>query len=251
MPETRRPSDAQRIAPDVDPLWVDAFVLEARLRDVPGDRIGDALAEVDTHCRDGDEPAHVAFGDPAAYARTVAETYPAPRPSWLPHLGPLVVQVAGMVAVITAVGELARGGDVTLTWGLLAMFAVVVAGCGALTLLADRVLALVVRRPLVAAVAVGAGVTAALVPSALLLQIDAPVAVVPAPAALVGGLLLLAAGIATELVLARGGRTADPVVAPGQEPPRRRTNLLLPGTVLAWTVIGSAVVWVIGATSGS
>lgn len=196
MPDPHRPTDAQRIAPDVDPRWVDAFVLEARLRDVPGERIGDALAEVDAHCRDSGEPAGEAFGDPGAYARAVAETYPTPRPAWLPHLAPLVVEIAGMVVVITAVGELARGRDVTITWGLLAMLAVLVAGCGLVALLADRVLELIVRRPLVAAVAVGAAATAVLVPSVLLLQVDAPVAVVPAPAALVAGLLLLGAGIA-------------------------------------------------------
>jgi len=250
VPDTHRPTDAQRIAPDVDPRWVDAFVLEARLRDVPGERIGDALAEVGAHCRDSGEPAGEAFGDPAAYARAVAETYPAPRPAWLPHLAPLVVEIAGMVVVITAVGELARGREVTVTWGLLAMLAVLVAGCGLVALLAGRVLELVVRRPLVAAAAVGAGATAVLVPSVLLLQLDAPVAVVPAPGALAAGLLLLGAGIAADVLLARRGRTADPVVGPGQEPAPRRAAMLLPWTVLAWTAVGSVVVGVAGAVSG-
>lgn len=250
MPDTHRPTDAQRIAPDVDPRWVDAFVLEARLRDVPGDRIGDALAEVGAHCRDSGEPADVGFGDPTAYARAVAETFPTPRPSWLPHLAPLVVEITGMVVVITAVGELARGRDVTVTWGLLAMLAVLVAGCGVVALLGGRLLELIVRRPVVAAVGLGAAATAVLVPAALLLQIDAPVAVAPAPVALAGGVLLLAAGIAADVTLARRGRTADPVVGPGEQATPRRAAPLLPLTVLAWTAIGCVVVGVVGATSG-
>ncbi|QZN85520.1 hypothetical protein [Cellulomonas sp. C5510] len=250
MPDTRHPTDAQQIASAVDPGWVDAFVLEARLRDVPGERIGDALAEIDAHCRDSGEPAHVAFGDPAAYARTVAETFPTPRPRWWPHLAPLAVELAGMTTVITAVGEIARGGDVTLTWGHLAMLAVVAAGCGLLARGADRLLELIVRRPLVAAVAVGAGVTAALVPSALLLRIEAPIAHLPAPAALGAGLLLLATGVGADVVLGRRGRTADPVVGPREEAAPQRVSMLLPWTVLAWTAIGSVVVAVIGAGSG-
>lgn len=251
MPDTRRPTGAQQIAPAVDPGWVDAFVLEARLRDVPGERIGDALAEIDAHCRDSGEPEHVAFGDPAAYARTVAETFPAPRTRWWPHLAPLAAEMLGMTTVITAVGGTARGGDVTLSWGLVAMLAVVAAGCGLLVRRADRVLGLIVRRPVVAAVTVGAGVTAALVPAALLLRIEAPIAHLPAPAALVAGLLLLATGIGAEVVLGRRGRTADPVVGPREEAAPRRVRMLLPWTVLAWTAIGSVVVAVIGAGSGS
>lgn len=250
MPDTRHPTDARRIAPAVDPAWSEELVLEARLRDVPGDRIGDALAEIDAHCRDSGEPAHVAFGDPAAYARTLAETFPTPRPRWWPHLAPLAVEIVGMTTVITAVGEIARGGDVTLTWGLVAMLAVVAAGCGLLVRRADRLLELIVRRPLVAAVTVGAGVTAALVPSALLLRVEAPIAHVPAPAALGAGLLLLAVGIGAEVVLGRRGRTSDPVVGPGEEAAPRRVSMLLPWTVLPWTVIGSVVVAVIGAGSG-
>lgn len=250
MPETRRPSDAQRIAPGVDPRWLDDFVLEARLRDVPGDRIGDALSEVEAHCRDSGDPAPTAFGDATAYARTIAETYPTARPTTpLRNLGPLGVEIAGMTAVITAVGELARGRDVTLTWGWLAMLAVLAVGCVVVALLGDRLLELVVRRPLVGAFAVGAGVTAALVPSVLLLRIEAPVADLPAPAALGAGLLLLAVGIALDLARSRRGQAVDPVTAPGQEPPARRFSMLLPWTVLAWTTVGAAVVAVIGVTT--
>lgn len=251
MTDRNRSSDIQLIASEVEPQWVQEFVLEARLSDVPGDRIGDALAEVNAHCRDSGEPARSTFGDPGAYARTIAETFPVPRPSRSRHLGPLVVQIAGMVTVIKAVGELARGGEVTVTWGFLAMLVVIVAWCGLLTLIANRVLELIVRRPLLAAGGIGAACAAAVVPSVLLLRIDAQVVVITAPVALAIGLILLAVGIARELMVTRDAREIDPVVTPGQQAPARRMHLLMPATVIAWTLIGSAVVTVAGVTSGA
>jgi hypothetical protein len=113
-----------------------------------------------------------------------------------------------------------------------------------------RLVALTGGRPVGAGVGRGAAATAVLVPAALLLQIDATVAVAPAPVALAGGVLLLAAGIAADVTLARRGRTADPVVGPGEQATPRRAAPLLPLTVLAWTAIGCVVVGVVGATSG-
>jgi hypothetical protein len=219
VPSTRwtRPTIAQDIAPHVEEAWADAFVLEARLLDVPG-----------------------------GYARSIAELAPRPRASVLPHLGPLALEIAGLVTVITAVGELARGGQVAVTWGVVAMLAVLLVGCGAVAVVADRLLGFVVRRPVVAAAAFGAAATAVLVPSVLLLQWEAPLVVVPAPLAGGVGLALLAGGIAATLLLDRRGRLADPVVGPGQTARRARSGLgLMPWTVLAWTAIGSVVVWVV------
>lgn len=53
--------------------WRDAFVLRARMRDVPGERIGEALAEVEAHCAESGETPDEAFGDPVAYAQTLAD----------------------------------------------------------------------------------------------------------------------------------------------------------------------------------
>src|SRR5262245_36541409 len=52
--------------------WREAFVLQLRLRDVPGARIGEALAEVETHCADSGHSPLEAFGDPKAYAESLA-----------------------------------------------------------------------------------------------------------------------------------------------------------------------------------
>jgi hypothetical protein len=51
-----------------DDAWRDAFVLELRLRGVPGTVIGEALAEVDAHCADSGQTPAEAFGDPVRYA---------------------------------------------------------------------------------------------------------------------------------------------------------------------------------------
>jgi uncharacterized membrane-anchored protein len=53
------------------------LLIQLRLRDVPGDRIGQILAEVETHVADtGLDPVD-AFGEPGEYAATYAATYAA------------------------------------------------------------------------------------------------------------------------------------------------------------------------------
>lgn len=48
--------------------WCRDFVLELRLRDVPGPVIGERLAEVEVHCTESGETPAEAFGDPTGYA---------------------------------------------------------------------------------------------------------------------------------------------------------------------------------------
>jgi hypothetical protein len=55
----------------LDP-WRDAFVLVLRLSDVSGAAIGDALAQVNSHCTESGQSPADAFGDPRAYATEVA-----------------------------------------------------------------------------------------------------------------------------------------------------------------------------------
>lgn len=51
--------------------WVDPFIVELRLDNVPGAAIGDALETVHAHCADSGETPHEAFGDPKDYARSL------------------------------------------------------------------------------------------------------------------------------------------------------------------------------------
>lgn len=52
--------------------YTDDLALELRLLDVPGDRIGQILAEVEAHVADTDEDPVDAFGDAREYARQFA-----------------------------------------------------------------------------------------------------------------------------------------------------------------------------------
>lgn len=51
--------------------WVEPFIMELRLANVPGTAIGDALETVRTHCADSGETPRDAFGDPKDYARSL------------------------------------------------------------------------------------------------------------------------------------------------------------------------------------
>lgn len=236
---------ASEIAPEVDPAWADAFLLEARLLEVPGDRIGDALKEVDAHCRDSGASAAAAFGEPEAYARSIAAASPRVRGSWSVHLAPLGVQIAGMSAVIMAVGALARAEPVTLTWGSIALVAVVLVGSWLVGLALDRALRAVLRRPIVSALALGATATTIIGIAALAGQwLDAPIATVPAGAVGIGGGVLLAAGIAAEGLVGRSGIADDPIVDPTRAAPRRR-GALGGWLVLGWTALGCLAVWLL------
>ena len=72
------------------------------MRDISGPRIGEILAEVDTHCADSGEEPREAFGDPIAYARSFEFPAPAPR-------GQLVARalVGGFAAAAGALALLA------------------------------------------------------------------------------------------------------------------------------------------------
>ncbi len=89
----------------LDP-WRDDFVIALRLRDVPGRRIGDALALVDAHCTDSGEEPQEAFGDPVAYATQVADQV---RPvDLVSGMSPLRAGLPGL-AVLLAVPALLSG----------------------------------------------------------------------------------------------------------------------------------------------
>lgn len=48
--------------------WRDTLVYHLRMDDIPGDRIGDILLEVESHLAETGETPQEAFGDPKAYA---------------------------------------------------------------------------------------------------------------------------------------------------------------------------------------
>jgi hypothetical protein len=86
------------IAPDVNPQWADAFVVELRLAGVSGRDIGAALAEVESHVAASGLDVQETFGDPRAYAQALdLRSDPSQSPREIARLvWPILVQVAGM-----------------------------------------------------------------------------------------------------------------------------------------------------------
>ncbi len=58
--------------------WSDDLLLALRLRDVPGPRIGEVLAEAESHVAETGEDPRQAFGEPDEYADRVAEALGVP-----------------------------------------------------------------------------------------------------------------------------------------------------------------------------
>lgn len=204
-------------APHVDEDWADAFVLELRLLDVHGTVIGDALAEVDSHCADSGEGARETFGDPVEYARSL-DLPRMPDAGWrglVPVLVPVGVQLAGMFAVASSARPWRLGEPVQITLQDVLGGVVLVLAIAALAVWADQILRAFVARPIVAAMGFGA-VTLAVVLPGVLFGFPQPMGTVPALVALAAGIVLLALGCALEL--RRQDNDADPVVDPRTTP---------------------------------
>ena len=103
--------------------WRDSFVLELRLRNVTGSRIGDMLAQVDAHGADSGEEPEQAFGDPVDYAAHVAEEVPpadliadvSPR-----RVGQIAItMLLGVQTLLAGVAGLGHGGPAVFSVGSL------------------------------------------------------------------------------------------------------------------------------------
>ena len=68
-----------RTMKDTHQAWCDDLVLALRLRDVPGPRIGEVLAEMQSHVAETGEDPRSAFGTPRQYAAEVAGALGMPR----------------------------------------------------------------------------------------------------------------------------------------------------------------------------
>ncbi|MBN6754127.1 hypothetical protein JRG18_11000 [Kocuria palustris] len=87
--------------------WCDDFVLELRLRDVPGARIGDHLAEVESHCIETGTDPEDAFGDAREYAQEVGDADEPTRDTGV--LRVTLISLAALVVFLT-------GNDATNRW---------------------------------------------------------------------------------------------------------------------------------------
>ena len=221
-----------------DTTWETDFVLELRMLDVDGRRIGDALEQVRAHCAESGESAPEAFGEPVAYARNLE--LPAVPVRLAGVLVRSLVGLAGMFLTLAAVRAWQSAQPFTLTAGLLVEVGVVALAVG----LAARYLRTVVDRP-VRAIAVAVLLAAAVTAGQLL---TAAVAQVPArPVVAVGVAMLLAAAITEHRSAVRA---ADPVVSPVDAAASararraaRRTSVLSAWLLPAGTAVLAAVGW--------
>lgn len=146
---TRRHTIARGLAPHVDPVWAEEFAIELRLLGVGGNRIGDALSEVDSHCADSEESAPRAFGDPAEYARSLqlpTDTDASAR-ALLRSALPTVLQVLGMFILMFGFTAWRQSGQFEITSADLVTVTVFLLEVLVLVRLADPVLRLLTHRP--------------------------------------------------------------------------------------------------------
>lgn len=230
---------AQHRRTDAD--WETDFVVELRLLDVDGRLIGDALEEVRGHCAESGESPVAAFGDPAAYARSLA------LPSEPARLGRVVVLslvgLAGMQLTLSSLMSWLADEPFTLTVGLLVAAGLVMT----VVLLLARHLRGVIEHP-VRSLLVGALMLAGAVAAGELLT--GAVARLPAPPVLAIGIAML---LGPALLEHRdAARTADPVVSPVDPAAAarttasaRRTGLLTAWLLPAATAVLAAAVWLL------
>ncbi|MCZ2823048.1 MULTISPECIES: HAAS signaling domain-containing protein [unclassified Modestobacter] len=133
-----------------DQAYSDDLLLALRLRDVPGTRIGEVLAEVQSHVAETGEDPRQAFGEPKQYADEVAEALGLQRGRGWRHLltgltwAHLVVTVViGVASFLLAdsLWALGAGEDAAfgVPAGLMAAGAVVVlAACAAWVVATSR-----------------------------------------------------------------------------------------------------------------
>ncbi|HET9658282.1 MAG TPA: hypothetical protein VFP72_23220, partial [Kineosporiaceae bacterium] len=92
--------------------WREALVLQLRLARVRGDRIGEVLAEVESHCAESGESPAEAFGDAEDYARKVVANRPPEDlvPEIRPHrlVGLALDVMIGIPTLLSAVDGLAH-----------------------------------------------------------------------------------------------------------------------------------------------
>jgi hypothetical protein len=110
-----------------DQAWCDDLLLALRLRDVPGARIGEVLAEVQSHLAETGEDPREAFGEPREYADQVAAALGLPAHGagiWRPLVRSLswrdlvIALVFGLASFVLADGLWSLGAGESALFGL-------------------------------------------------------------------------------------------------------------------------------------
>ncbi len=95
--------------------WTDDFVIELRLADVPGSRIGDELATVQAHCEETGESPEKAFGSAKEYAQSLGYSLQeSTGGEYLAASVPVLLQVLVMLPLTSAVIAWVQGHNFTM-----------------------------------------------------------------------------------------------------------------------------------------
>ena len=234
--------DPGSIAPSVDKVWRDAFMVELRLLSVPGERIGDALLTVEAHVAESGERAEDAFGDAQVYAREIARATGDAGRGWAVSTTTVVgtlLGLLGMLVTLRAFASWLQQAPAGITAGELV-------GLGVLILLAGAIFFTRTLRFLVEHRWVMLPVPVLLVGGlvALFVLLGEPLFEVPAlPLGIVGVLLLV---VSVVLTWREQPGDLDQITAPGRAASvTRRARLFAASTFPLMTMVLLLFSWLL------
>lgn len=112
--------------------WVDKFIVELRMRDVPGSEVGQQVVTVYSHCTDSSETPEDAFGDPVEYARSLELGHEGRMRELLAEGVPSFIMLALYLLISNATHALAAGESfkandiMVFSWGAVIIIALLV-----------------------------------------------------------------------------------------------------------------------------
>lgn len=195
---SNRRSMEQELAPHVERRWAEDFIVELRLQGVSGEDLGAALAEVDSHCAEAEEPAQQAFGDPADYAKSLqlpADLANSPGALFL-KLIPTAIQIIGFMTLIRASPSYVPGDPVAITGGDVGTFGILAVAVALFAWQIRPLTNLVMRRPVLATLGLAAIIIAMGVPLFLWQE---PIAEFSVLGAIIFGVVFLLVGTVWEV----------------------------------------------------
>lgn len=211
----RHNPDIEALAPSIEARWREAFIVELRLQGASGRRIADALAEMQTHCRESGQGAADAFGPAVHYAsaldlpdesrRTPAQLVA----TWVA----LLLLVGGVGASLASTVDVVRGQRTEISVGLLVSYGASIIVMAIVFAAGGRLLRFALSHPVWSMISVALAMAA--VPLVGLPFKGVSAGSVPAGPTLVAGVAAIAVAIAITLVATRRGNgLADPLTPP-------------------------------------
>ncbi|HQY99792.1 MAG TPA: hypothetical protein PKV13_10580 [Propionicimonas sp.] len=239
LPESIR----KQIAPNVEPFWADALLVELRLRGVAGERIGAVLAEVESHCAESGESATEIFGDPIAYADSLnLPVDPRQEPAAIGRtVAPIMAQVIGLFLLFAGLPALKQGVPVGVQLGEVLWLVLFLGLAASLVLAAGPILRALLSRPILGVLAGALLMVLLVVPTMM-----APGVIAQLPAWLVVGIaVLLLAGGALAGGLDARKEPADEITSPlPGSPASKPRSSWLPGVIVpAIALVAGIALW--------